>query len=89
MCYKSINNPSCIDLILTNDSKSFQNTYTVSTGLSDFHKMSLSVIKTKFVKIKPKEIVYRTYKHFDNNTFRSDQKKALRLANSSVTYKDF
>ena len=24
-CYKSVNNPSCIDLILTNSSRSFQN----------------------------------------------------------------
>ena len=36
-CFKSIINPSCIDLFLTNSSKSFQCTKTVSTGLSDFH----------------------------------------------------
>ena len=38
-CFKSIDNPSCIDLFLTNSFQSFQKTTTVSTGLSDFHKM--------------------------------------------------
>ena len=30
-------NPVCIDLILTNVPRSFQSTYVVETGLSDFH----------------------------------------------------
>ena len=51
--------------------------------------MSLTVMKTKFAKAKPREIVYRTYKHFDNDAFRSDLKKGLRLVNSAVDYKDF
>ena len=37
-CYKSVENPSCIDLFITNSYRSFQNTTTISTGLSDFHK---------------------------------------------------
>ena len=88
-CYKNVNNPSCIDLILTNSSRSFQNTCTISTGLSDVHKMSLTVMKTKYAKAKPKEIVYRNYKHFDDKAFGSDLRKGLRLANSAITYKDF
>ena len=36
-CFKSIQNPSCVDLFLTNSYRSFQNTSTLSTGLSDFH----------------------------------------------------
>ena len=36
-CYKSIDNPSTIDLFLTNTAPSFQSTTTVETGLSDFH----------------------------------------------------
>ena len=91
-CYKSINNPSCIDLIMTNCFRSFQNTCTICTDLSDVHKMSLTVMKTKFPKSKPKEIVYRNYKNFDNNAFGSDLKKGIRLANSddsAIGYKDF
>ena len=55
-CFKNPNNPSCIDLILTNSPNSFQNTFTVDTGLSDFHHMTLTVLKTQFPKMKPKKI---------------------------------
>ena len=44
-CYKSIENPSCIDLFLTNTALSFQNTTTVTTGLSDF-PLSLTSLYT-------------------------------------------
>ena len=63
-CYKNPKNPSCIDLILTNRSKSFQNTTTVETGLSDFHKMTITIMKTVFKKHKPKIIQYRDYNFF-------------------------
>ena len=38
-CYKNMDNPSCIDLMLTNKSLYFQHTSTIETGLSDFHKI--------------------------------------------------
>ena len=44
-CYKSLSNPSCIDLVITNNSSSFQNTKTITTGLPDFHKMVITVLK--------------------------------------------
>ena len=53
-CFKSIENPSCIDLFLTNSHASFQNTTTIATGLSDFHKMVVTVMKTTFPKAEPK-----------------------------------
>ena len=71
-CFKSIDNPSCIDLFLTNCSNSFQNTAVLSTGLSDCHKMVLTVLKTTFPKVKPKEISYRNYKNFSGINFRQD-----------------
>ena len=71
-CFKSIDNPSCIDLFLTNCSNSFQNTAVLSTGLSDCHKMVLTVLKTTFPKVKPKEIFYRNYKNFSDVNFRQD-----------------
>ena len=37
--------PSCIDLIITNRPKIFQNSVAVETGLSDFHKLTLTVMK--------------------------------------------
>ena len=54
MCYKNPNNPSCKDHILTNSPKSFFKTETVFTGLSDFHKLVLSVFKLHFSKAKAK-----------------------------------
>ena len=63
-CFKSIENPSCIDLFLTNSSSSFCNTTTVTTGLSDFHKMVVTVMKTTFPKAEPEIVYYRDYKIF-------------------------
>ena len=40
-CHKNSDNPSCIDLILTNKPLSFQNACVPETGLSDFHRMIL------------------------------------------------
>ena len=53
-CFKNVENPTCIDLFLTNFPNSFQSTKTLSTGLFDFHKMVLTVLKCKFAKQKPK-----------------------------------
>ena len=44
-CFKNPLNPACTDLIITNRPKSFQETEVIKTGLSDFHKMSLTVKK--------------------------------------------
>ena len=61
-CFKSLENPSCIDLFITYSYQNFQNTVTISTGLSDFHCMVVTVLKTTFPKAKPKivnENIYR------------------------------
>ena len=50
-CYKNTNKPSCIDLILTNKYRSFQLSCVIETGLSDFHKMTVTVMKTFFKKL--------------------------------------
>ena len=43
ICFKNPENPTCIDLILTNRPRSFQDSTVVETGLSDFHKMCVTV----------------------------------------------
>ena len=45
-CYKSVGNPSSIDMFLTNKTSSFQNIIAVEVGLSDFNLMILTVLKT-------------------------------------------
>ena len=52
-CFKNPDRPSWIDLIPTNPSRSFQDTCTIETGLSDFHKLVVSVLKLYFPKQKP------------------------------------
>ena len=76
-CFKSVENPSCVDLFLTNCSRTFQSTFVTSTGISDRHKMIITVLKTTFKKARPKEIVYRSYKNFDNYVFRKDLRHSL------------
>ena len=71
-CYKNPSRPTSIDLILTNVPRSFQSTCVIETGLSDFHLMTLTVMKKSFKKFQPRIINYRSYKHFSNDTFRKD-----------------
>ena len=73
-CFKSITNPTCIELFLTNSNLSFQHTETVSTGLSDFHMLVVTVLKTCFSKKKPRELEYRDYKNFNSALFSEDLK---------------
>ena len=76
-CFKNPENPSCIDLILTNCSRSFQNTGVFETGLSDFHKLTFTVLKQYYPKQKPKVVFYRKYKNFRNDLFRSKLENEL------------
>ena len=80
-CFKSINNPTCVDLLISNKEKCFKSATTIDTGLSDFHKMVLVVLKKKFERAKPKVISYRDYRHFDGNSFRC----ALRFELSKIS----
>ena len=73
-CYKNSENPSCTDFILTNNPRSFFKTSTFFTGLSDFHKLVLSVFNTTFCKSKPKEITNRNLKIFEEESFNHELK---------------
>ena len=69
-CYKNPNNPSCIDLFLTNCARSFHNTCVFETGLSDFHKLVVTLLRSKVESLPPKIISYRTYKQFNQGKFK-------------------
>ena len=71
-CFKSANNPSCIDLILTNRNYNFINSTTIETGLSDFHHLILTIMKTTFRKKPPKVIKYKNYKNYNHENYRRD-----------------
>ena len=76
-CFKSTKNPSCIDLILTNRPHNFQNSTVLETGLSDFHLLTVTVLKTTFRKRPPKIIRYRDYKNYSHFNFNYDLKFSL------------
>ena len=76
-CFNSAHDPSCIDLILANNAVAFQNKTTVFTGLSDFHKLVLTVLKTSITKSKPQRISYKDYKNFDSVRFNDELKYVL------------
>ena len=62
-------NPSC--------PLSFQNRLVVSNGLSDFHKMLITVMKMSFKKHSPIERHYRDYKYFDRSKFKNNLNEEL------------
>ena len=84
-CFKSLDNPSCIDLFLTNSAQSFQNTVTVTTGLSDFHKMVVTVMKTTFPKAQPRIVYYRAGIK-DLEGFRQELRNELRTKPKSYLH---
>ena len=87
-CFKNPQNPSCIDLIITNSPKSFQNTESIPSGRSDFHDMVVSVLKSEVPKGKPKEIFFRNYTNFDNSNFKAELRSEIEL-NQISDYNNF
>ena len=65
----------------TNSPYSFQNYFVIENGLSDFHKMIVSVMKTTFQKLKPRIVHYRDYAQFSNDNFRKTLQRNLSLEN--------
>ena len=63
-CFKNPDKPSCIDLLLTNFTKSFLKSQTLETGLSDFYKLTLTVLKRHYKKQKSLVVTYRDCKNF-------------------------
>ena len=86
-CYKNPLKPSCIDLFLTNCSCSFQETQIIETGLSDFHKMNVTVLKMFFSKQVHETVFFRNYKKFDNSAFREPlNRELLKYDLSNIKY---
>ena len=67
-CFKTLNG-TLPDLVVTNKPKSFCKTCTIETGLSDCHKMIVTFLRASFKRRPSKNIVYRDYKHFNQNYF--------------------
>ena len=65
-CFKDPDNPTCIDLILITRKKCFQNSTIIEIGLSDFRKLTVTILKSYFKKLKPKEFIYGDFKKFSD-----------------------
>ena len=82
--------PNCIDLLLRNRNRSFQNSCVIDRGLSDLHKMTVTRLRSHLNKLGRKIIHYRDYNNFSNNAFRSELKaimKRIRLKNKFIKYR--
>ena len=79
-CFKG--SGSCIDLILTNRKYSFKNTTSYETG-PHYHHMILTMLKTTFQQKEPKCFIYRDYKNFIFENFKSDLQEALQSCKGS------
>ena len=82
-CFKNPDRPTCIDVMLTNSYRSFHNSCAIETGLSDFHKMTVTVLKTHFQKREPKVIKYRDFSNFSETEYREFLTELAREPNQS------
>ena len=69
--FKNPTKPTCIDLII-NRPKCFQDSVAIETGLSDFHKMSATVMKMYHTMQKPSIVRYCKFKNFCKDSFIKD-----------------
>ena len=86
--YNLIKNKSCfkgdgsrIDLIFTNRMHCFKNTISFETGISEYHHLIYSMLKTTFEKEESKKVTNRNYKQFQWKTFEEDLTCSLRNCN--------
>ena len=56
-CFKSLDSPSCIDLIIANKPGCFQKTITTSLGLSDCRMFVRTILKASFKKQDQKKYI--------------------------------
>ena len=87
-CFQS-DDPSSIDLILTNKNRSFINSKSVVNGLSDHHSLVCTMLKTTITKLKPVKVNYRSFKNFDESKFIKDLETKINKIDFSKPKNDF
>ena len=70
---------------MTNFSKLFQHTQTIKTGRSDFHKLTLTILKIQLPRLKASIVNYRDYKGFVNDYFPSELLQKVNRSDSDLT----
>ena len=64
--------PTALDVILSSEPKRFKHTINEPCFLSDFHNVICTVTKLLCPPIVPRRIYYRSYKHFDEESYVRD-----------------
>ena len=79
-----------IDLILTNSPWSFQDGSVFETGLSEFYKLTTTILKQYFPTPKSKIVNYRDYRNFRNDEFRAElDNEILKHDINNIEYQHF
>ena len=73
-CYKG-DTPTGIDHIITNIPKRFMKSIALETGVSDHHKIIMTIFRSTFAKVIPKTFYYRCYKNFNLEQFQMELKE--------------
>ena len=72
---------------MTNSPKSFQNSLCIETGISDYPKLIVTVLKGSYRKLAPIKISYRNYNKFNLRLFQQELK--IELENSGTAKEDY
>ena len=87
-CFQS-DDPSSIDVILTNKNRSFIHSKSIMNGLSDHHSFVCTMLKTTIKKLKPTKINYRSFKNFNEKYFLVDLENKIKKIDFSKPKNDF
>ena len=88
-CLKSIEDPSCVDLIITDKPGSFQHTNVFEIGISNHHELVTAVMKAKFTKASSKCVHYHNYKNFNEQDFKLELRGKLEVDVIDASYETF
>ena len=88
-CFKSIEYPSCVDLIITDKLGSFQHANFFEVGILDHHELFTTAIKAKFTMASPKYVHYRDYKNFNEQDFKLELRDKLEVDVVDAKYENF
>ena len=58
------------------------------TGLSDHHYMIYTILKTKFEKFEPKNLIYRNFKQYDSDQFKFDIFDSMSAMRTHAAFKN-
>ena len=86
-CFKSIVQ-TIVDLIVTNQKSLFMKSSAYESGLSDFHKLTTTILRKSITKGNPRNILYRDYKIFNQKKF-EDQLRSQLGSIKTVDYSQF